>query len=122
MRTPFILAAAAATLMTGCGLGTRYVHEEVVVDVEHHDQAYHDGATYDVHHASSVAHHGYSGYTECGDFFAPDGDVNTCQPGSFCTNPTFSTCSPGCLSDQNCSGEQLCVKDAGRNRGTCQAM
>ena len=120
MRIPLVFALATATLMTGCGLGQRYVHEEVYVDVEHHDPEGYE-VEYDVHHEANAGH-GYSGYTACGDFFAPDGDVNTCQPGSFCSNATFSKCAPGCLSDQNCSPEQLCIKDSGRNRGTCQAM
>lgn len=61
-----------------------------------------------------------SGYTACGTFFASHGEKNQCQPGSWCADATFSKCAPGCLSDQNCSGEQVCVKGAGQNLGTCQ--
>jgi hypothetical protein len=70
-----------------------------------------------------VVHHGhnYSGYTHCGDFFAVGQNPNQCQPGSYCSNATFSKCTPGCLSDQNCSSEQVCVKQPGLATGTCQA-
>ena len=121
MRTHLLFGLVLLGLMSGCGIGQRYVH------VEHdYEEGYDDGSSHvvehHVHYDEPATHHGYSGYTECGDFFAPAGDVNTCQPGSFCSDATFSKCAPGCLSDQNCSPEQVCVKQHARNRGTCQAM
>ena len=61
------------------------------------------------------------GYTECGDFLAPHGDMNMCQPGQYCEDPTFSDCVEGCLSNVNCAEDQRCVKADGTNIGTCQA-
>ena len=58
------------------------------------------------------------GYTACGDFLS-DGTVY-CAPGSYCEDPTFSECLPGCLSNDNCNDEQRCIKSDGDNLGTCQ--
>lgn len=58
------------------------------------------------------------GHTACGDFIS-DGTV-FCAPGSYCVDPTFSECRPGCLSNENCAEDQRCVKADGSNLGTCQ--
>ena len=61
------------------------------------------------------------GYTECGDFFAPVGEKNYCQPGQYCDDPTFSECRAGCFSNENCAEDQRCVKADGTQIGSCQA-
>ncbi|PIV98938.1 MAG: hypothetical protein COW42_12695, partial [Deltaproteobacteria bacterium CG17_big_fil_post_rev_8_21_14_2_50_63_7] len=53
-----------------------------------------------------------SGATDCGS--------NTCSAGQYCEDPTFSTCSNGCLANTNCSSDQECVKAAGEQVGSCQ--
>lgn len=56
------------------------------------------------------------GETRCGD-----GDrMRTCPANQYCSNAYFGLCDAGCVSDANCASEQLCVKAAGRNNGTCQ--
>ena len=62
----------------------------------------------------------HSGYTPCGDFLADHGTQNRCQPGQFCSDATFSSCSLGCLSDTNCSSDQVCLKDSVNQVGVCQ--
>ncbi len=61
------------------------------------------------------------GFTECGDFLADFDELNYCQPGQYCEDPTFSECREGCLSDVNCAQEQRCIKSTGQNLGVCQA-
>lgn len=90
----------------------------VVVEEE---APYDEEVVYEESRPSRVVVAARSGYTACGTFFASHGEKNQCQPGSWCADATFSKCAPGCLSDQNCSGEQVCVKGAGQNLGTCQA-
>ena len=90
----------------------------VVVEEE---APYDEEVVYEESRSSRVVVAARSGYTACGTFFASHGEKNQCQPGSWCADATFSKCAPGCLSDQNCSGEQVCVKGAGQNLGTCQA-
>jgi hypothetical protein len=61
------------------------------------------------------------GYTECGDFLSnPPGTKVRCQPGQYCQDQTFSKCEPGCTSDANCAANQVCVKESGKNVGSCQ--
>lgn len=57
------------------------------------------------------------GYTACGDF---GGSPVECQPGQYCSDTTFSDCTPGCTSDQNCDDAQTCVKPTGESVGDCQ--
>lgn len=45
-----------------------------------------------------------SGYTACGSV--------TCQPGQYCEDPRFESCVAGCLSNDNCLGDQFCDTDA----------
>lgn len=61
------------------------------------------------------------GYTECGDFLADPGEDIMCPPGKYCEDPTFSECSDGCLSNENCADDQRCVKADGKQVGSCQA-
>ncbi len=56
-----------------------------------------------------------NGITGCGT----TGKV--CQAGQYCSDETFGYCSAGCLSNNNCSSEQECIKPAGQNEGTCQS-
>ncbi len=65
----------------------------------------------------STKKEGNQGFTACGDF--PSGPV-TCQPGQYCEDPIFSKCESGCLSNDNCSADQECVKTGGDNVGSCQ--
>ena len=50
-----------------------------------------------------------TGVTECGGV--------TCSAGQYCDN---LICKNGCLSDDNCTGTQTCVKKSGDNVGSCQ--
>ena len=100
-----------------CG-GETVVHHEGYA----HDHGYDRGEVEYVEEETTTYAHSYSGYTACGDFFAPGRGVNQCHPGSYCSNATFSQCTPGCLSDQNCSPEQVCQKHPGHPIGTCQAF
>ncbi len=50
-----------------------------------------------------------TGVTECGGV--------QCQAGQYCDN---LICENGCLSNDNCAGDQTCQKEAGENEGTCQ--
>lgn len=132
------LTLVVSTLaLTACQVGSHYVQhdhhytpaepaepyytveEETYDDEGEGDDVYEVESGYD--EETTYAAHTYSGYTECGNFMAGFGDDNECQPGSYCADATFSRCAPGCLSDQNCSPEQVCVKATGRNKGTCQA-
>ncbi len=56
------------------------------------------------------------GYTDCGTFFGGE----TCQPGQYCVDPSWSECANGCLSDVNCASNQMCFKDSGRQVGVCE--
>lgn len=59
------------------------------------------------------------GFTPCGDFLAPWGQTNHCNPNQYCADVTFSTCTLGCLSEFNCTRNQVCVKDWGEDVGSC---
>ena len=131
-----LLLSTAFLALPAC-YGSTYIHHQTACcgseTVVHHEPAreaedeevviYHDDHEDGYVEEEVVVHHGhnYSGYTTCGDFFAPGNGVNQCQPGSYCSNATFSQCTPGCLSDQNCSSEQVCQKHPGQPTGTCQA-
>ncbi len=56
------------------------------------------------------------GYTECGSFLGGE----SCSPGQYCEDPTFSECDNGCLSDVNCASNQYCYKTGGQNVGICE--
>lgn len=55
------------------------------------------------------------GQTSCGADF-----TQTCKAGQYCSDETFSECSNGCLSDNNCACNQTCVIGAGETVGTCR--
>jgi hypothetical protein len=60
------------------------------------------------------------GFTPCGNFLAPFGQSVTCHPNQYCGNVTFSDCVVGCLSNYNCSHDQVCLKTDGGDIGSCQ--
>ena len=51
------------------------------------------------------------GFTSCGGV--------TCQPGQYCHDERFADCWNGCLSDLNCTDNQVCDK-ASSDEGVCQ--
>ena len=53
-----------------------------------------------------------SGVTECGT-------AVSCQAGQYCSDPRFAECSVGCLSNNNCAGDQTCVTVPGSSVGSC---
>jgi hypothetical protein len=59
-----------------------------------------------------------NGVTPCGNF--PDEMPKSCQAGQYCVDEILSDCSNGCLSDTNCTDDQLCVKESGEDVGSCQ--
>lgn len=60
------------------------------------------------------------GYTPCND--APDATEGViCTPNQYCGDQQLAWCFTGCLSDDNCSTEQICSKRPGRDVGTCIA-
>lgn len=60
------------------------------------------------------------GFTPCGDFLAPPGERVICNPNQYCSDATFSECTTGCLSEYNCTENQVCVKEDGADVGSCQ--
>ena len=42
-----------------------------------------------------------------------------CGPGQFCA--ADQRCVPGCVSNENCSGEEQCVREPGVARGVCRS-
>lgn len=56
------------------------------------------------------------GFLTCGSLAAE----HTCQPGQYCSDETFGTCSNGCLGDVNCGCNQECVIGSGESVGTCR--
>ncbi len=57
------------------------------------------------------------GYTECGSFLGGE----TCSPGQYCEDPSWSECALGCLSDVNCASNQYCAKTGSQEAvGVCQ--
>ncbi len=69
------------------------------------------GNAFDDHFGDDAEHRGLAqGFTPCGDFLAPFGQSVTCHPNQYCANSTFSDCSIGCLSNYNCSHDQICYK------------
>jgi hypothetical protein len=57
------------------------------------------------------------GYSDCG---SNSGSLVRCQPGQYCSDSVLSLCNSGCLTDNNCSSNQVCEKQGGNNVGTCQ--
>ncbi len=129
-------------LMTGCAGGSYYVSHDSGAyaeadseswcdehQVAHHDDEFtHGDVVVEVdepYYEVEVEHHHdttHDGYTACGDFFAPDGvSQNSCHPGQYCKDSTFSKCATGCLSDVNCAGHEVCIKGRFSNVGSCQA-
>ncbi len=60
------------------------------------------------------------GYTPCNDFPNPESGV-ICHPNQYCAHQQNNWCHTGCLSNDNCSHDQLCVKNHG-NIGECVAI
>lgn len=60
---------------------------------------------------------GRTGVTACGSF--PDNQPKSCQAGQYCSDERISRCQAGCLSDNNCAGNQTCDKSGGTNTGSC---
>jgi hypothetical protein len=56
------------------------------------------------------------GYTECGSFLGGE----SCAPGQYCSDATFSECANGCLSDVNCASNQYCYKTSNQHVGICE--
>ena len=57
------------------------------------------------------------GYTPCNDYPNPTYGV-ICHPNQYCGSQSMGWCFRGCLSEDNCTENQVCVKD-GRDVGTC---
>lgn len=58
------------------------------------------------------------GYTPCGDY--PDQTHGViCHPNQYCSSQNLGICREGCLSNDNCTDEQACFKEDGRDVGTC---
>ncbi|WP_230467531.1 hypothetical protein [Lujinxingia vulgaris] len=58
------------------------------------------------------------GYTPCNDFPEPSRGV-ICHPSQYCSSQILSICHNGCLSQDNCSHEQFCLKTGSQRVGTC---
>lgn len=61
--------------------------------------------------ASSTNNNNPRGFTACG--------VATCQPGQYCYDELLADCRNGCLSDLNCTDNQVCDKGS-IDEGICQ--
>jgi hypothetical protein len=59
---------------------------------------------------------GTSGVTSCGTF---GNSAKSCQAGQYCKDETLSICENGCLSNNNCAGDQACDKSNGATVGNC---
>ena len=47
------------------------------------------------------------GYVKCGS----GAFAEVCQPGTYCANPSLSSCRVGCVSNANCLADEQCVKN-----------
>ncbi len=56
------------------------------------------------------------GYTLC--TFDAQFDDSCCQPGQYCSDSDFNECTNGCLSNENCAGDQTCDLSGG-SPGVC---
>jgi hypothetical protein len=63
---------------------------------------------------------GRPGYTPCGEPLYDSCEPRYCGPNKYCAIESFGTCATGCLSNDNCAGDQRCVKSDGMSHGTCQ--
>lgn len=61
---------------------------------------------------------GANGTTPC----APPGLDTVCQAGQYCEDAVLAMCTNGCLSNENCTSEQTCIKEPGMDVGSCQNM
>lgn len=57
------------------------------------------------------------GFTACGD--PASSRFSICQPGQYCASAYWGSCELGCLSEVNCTENQICEKDAGEHLGIC---
>lgn len=60
------------------------------------------------------------GYTPCNDGPDPTTGV-VCTPNQYCGWQKYAWCFTGCLSDDNCSTEQICSKKVDHDVGRCIA-
>lgn len=60
-----------------------------------------------------------NGKTDCG---SNSGSLVQCSAGQYCAQEELSRCELGCLSDDNCTATQQCIKPSGQNEGSCQMM
>ena len=60
---------------------------------------------------------GGDGTTVCS---APSLPEVICAAGQYCADQNFQDCQNGCLSNDNCAGDQTCIKAAGEDVGSCQ--
>lgn len=58
------------------------------------------------------------GYTPCSDYPNPTHGV-ICHPSQYCSSQNLGICHTGCLSQDNCSHEQFCLKTDNQRVGTC---
>ena len=61
------------------------------------------------------------GFTPCNEL-PGERDGIICHPNQYCADPHLQWCHRGCLSDDNCSQEQICVKNRGSHLGSCLAI
>ncbi len=61
------------------------------------------------------------GYTPCNDAPGDDPEGVICSPNQYCGDQKLNWCFRGCLSEDNCSTEQICSKKPGQNVGQCLA-
>ena len=54
------------------------------------------------------------------DCTPPGLEAVVCQAGQYCADSVFGQCENGCLSNDNCTSEQVCEKAEGMDVGTCQ--
>ncbi len=59
------------------------------------------------------------GYTPCNDAPGANPEGVICSPNQYCGDQKMNWCFRGCLSDDNCSDEQICSKKPGNNVGSC---
>ncbi len=55
------------------------------------------------------------GYTTCGTGVSQ----TTCHPNQYCADDYWGDCELGCLSNDNCAGDQRCDKQEGEHVGIC---
>lgn len=50
------------------------------------------------------------------------GEEVKCSANQYCADAVLARCEIGCLSDDNCTFEQKCIKESAKNIGTCQTF